>query len=91
MVFRWGHFDLRTFAFRSRLKIDAKLIRFAAATLKVCGTNSYCDLSVAWSQKGSVTTFGITGALGVVWLFDVQLSDYLKYVPIFKKRFGDQH
>lgn len=42
-------------------------------------------------RKGSVTTFGVTGALGVVWLFDVQLSDYLKYVPVFKKRFGDQH
>uniref|UniRef100_A0A8W8HLD2 Uncharacterized protein n=1 Tax=Magallana gigas TaxID=29159 RepID=A0A8W8HLD2_MAGGI len=51
--------------------------------------NQWTKLLYRW--KGSVTTFGITGALGVVWLFDVQLSDYLKYVPIFKKRFGDQH
>lgn len=33
----------------NRLKIDAKQIRFAAATLKVSGTNFYCDLSVTWS------------------------------------------
>lgn len=30
-----------------RLKIDAKLICFAAAILQVYGTKSYCDLSVA--------------------------------------------
>uniref|UniRef100_K1R037 Intersectin-1 n=1 Tax=Magallana gigas TaxID=29159 RepID=K1R037_MAGGI len=34
----------------NRLKIDAKLISFAAATLQVYWANSYCDLSVVWSQ-----------------------------------------
>lgn len=31
--------------------------------------------------------FGVTGVLGVVWLFDVQLSNYLLYVPVFRKKF----
>lgn len=34
----------------NRLEIDAKQIRFAAATLQLYGMNSYFDLSVAWSQ-----------------------------------------
>jgi hypothetical protein len=34
-----------------------------------------------------VGIFGVTGALGVVWLFDVQLSNYLLYVPVFRKKF----
>ena len=40
-------------------------------------------------RGGSVATYGAIGTLGVVWLFDVQLSDYLKYVPVFRRRFGD--
>ena len=40
-------------------------------------------------RGGNVATYGAIGTLGVVWLFDVQLSDYLKYVPVFRRRFGD--
>lgn len=32
----------------NKLEIDAKQIHFAAATLRVFGTNSNCDLSVAF-------------------------------------------
>lgn len=51
--------------------------------------NQWTKLLYRW--KGSVTMFGAAGALSVVWLFDVQLSDYLKYVPVFKRRFGDKN
>ena len=49
-VVLWTQFNNRFCPIYKFFKIDAKQMCFAAATLRVIRTYSYCEMSIAWSQ-----------------------------------------